>query len=130
MVKIAIIASLITLAAALPQQGANPSGTESFSLQAPTGTGFPGPQPTGGFGGHGGEGGNGHFSAGAFPSGAVPTGGFGGGHGPHGHPSGTGFHGHGHPSGTGFPGPKPTGSFGQEGGAPGGPMQSADAPQP
>lgn len=76
MVKISpLIASmLLGLAAALPQQAA--SGTESFSLQAPTGTGLPLPSGTGGFGGHQGgpQGGQGGPSGtGGF--GPAPTGG-------------------------------------------------------
>lgn len=71
MVKISpLIASvLIGLVAAAPQAA---SGTESFSLPAPTGTGMPLPSGTGGFGGFGGQGGHpsgtGHF-------GPAPTGG-------------------------------------------------------
>lgn len=71
MVKISpLIASmLLTLAAAMPQQGA--SGTESFAV--PTGTAVAFPSGTGGFGGHGGHGG--HHSGGAFTNnGAAPTG--------------------------------------------------------
>lgn len=69
MVKISpLIASiLIGFAAAAPQA---PSGTESFSLQAPTGTGLPLPSGTGGFGGH--QGGHGPSGTGAF--GPAPTG--------------------------------------------------------
>lgn len=95
MVKITpLIASmLIAMATALPQQG--PSGTESFSLEMPTGTGAAFPSGTGSFGGQ--QGGFGGHPSGTGFGGPAPTGGFGG-------------QGHAAVSGTGFPaGPKPTG---------------------
>lgn len=69
MVKISpLIASmLLGLAAALPQAA---SGTESFSLQAPTGTGAAFPSGTGGFGGFGGHG----HPSGTGAAGPAPTG--------------------------------------------------------